>query len=160
MLNSRMEQVTVRPATLTDLERLLEFEQAMIVAERPFDETIRAGEDVRYYDLDGLIAAPNVEIVVAEHGSQIIGCGYARIEDSEPYLRHKQHAYLGFMYVVPEHRGKGVNRKIVEALEQWSISKGIMEMRLEVYTNNVAAIKAYEKVGFISHMLEMRKHIE
>ena len=60
------------------------------------------------------------------------------------------------MYVVPEHRGKGVNRKIVEALEQWSISKGVLEMRLEVYTNNVAAIKAYEKAGFTGHMLEMR----
>src|SRR5687768_7344742 len=98
-----MEQLTIRPATPADLERLLEFEQAMIVAERPFDETIRKGEGVRYYDLEGLIAAPNVEIVVAEYGSEIIGCGYARIEDSKPYLNHRQHAYLGFMYTVPEH---------------------------------------------------------
>src|SRR5688572_23884922 len=75
-----MEQIIVRTAGSTDLETLLQFEQAMIVAERPFDETIRLGEGVRYYDLGGLIAAPNVEIVVAEHDSQIIGCGYARIE--------------------------------------------------------------------------------
>lgn len=131
-----MEQLTVRPATLIDLKTLLEFEQAMIVAERPFDEMIRTGEGVRYYDLAGLIAAPNVEIVVAEH------------------------AYLGFMYVVPEHRGKGVNKTVMKALEQWSISKGVMEMRLEVYTNNAAAIKAYEKVGFIPHMLEMRLDLD
>ena len=39
----------------------------MIVAERPFDETIRTSGEVRYYDLEELIAAPNVEIVVAEH---------------------------------------------------------------------------------------------
>jgi RimJ/RimL family protein N-acetyltransferase len=151
-----MEQLKVRPATLNDLENLLEFEQAMIVAERPFDETIRTGDDVLYYDLEGLITSPNVEIVVAEHGSEIIGCGYARIEDSEPYLRHKQHAYLGFMYVVPEHRGKGVNKAVMKALEQWSFSKGVLEMRLEVYTTNVAAIRAYKKVGFTPHMLEMR----
>jgi ribosomal protein S18 acetylase RimI-like enzyme len=155
-----MEQVTVRPATLTDLETLLEFEQAMIVAERPFDETIRTSGEVRYYDLAGLIAAPHVEIVVAEHASQIIACGYVRIEDSELYLQHKQHAYLGFMYVVPEHRGKGVNKTVMKALEQWSISKGVTEMRLEVYVDNVAAIKAYEKSGFSRHMVEMRKGVE
>lgn len=155
-----MEQLTVRSATIADLETLLEFEQAMIEAERPFDETIRTGEGVRYYDLAGLIAAANVEIVVALHASQIIACGYVRIEDSEPYLRHQQHAYLGFMYVVPEHRGKGVNKTVMKALEQWSISKGVTEMRLEVYTNNTAAIKAYEKSGFISHMIEMRMNLD
>jgi ribosomal protein S18 acetylase RimI-like enzyme len=150
-----MEQLTIRKATLDDLDILLGFEQAVIAAERPFDITIKSG-DVRYYDLEGLISAPHVEIVVAESGSEIIGSGYARIESSEPYLKHLQHAYLGFMYVVPGHRGKGVNKKIIEALEQWSISQDVTEMRLEVYINNLAAIKAYEKSGFTGHMLEMR----
>jgi GNAT superfamily N-acetyltransferase len=151
-----MGEIRVRPATASDLEILLVFEQAMIVAERPFDETIRSGEGVRYYDLAGLIASPQVEIVVAEHGSQIIACGYARIEDSKPYLKHLQHAYLGFMYTVREHRGKGVNKAIIKELEQWAIARGVLEMQLEVYTSNVAAIKAYEKVGFVPNMVEMR----
>lgn len=150
-----MDQITIRPAALADLDTLLLFEQALIDAERPMDPTIKSG-DVRYYDLEGLISAPHVEIVVAEHGSEIIGCGYARIEDSKPYLTHLQHAYLAFMYVVSEHRGKGVNGKIIETLEQWSIRHGITEMRLEVYTNNPAAIRAYEKVGFAADILEMR----
>lgn len=150
-----MDQVTTRPSTLADLDTLLQFEQALIDAERPMDPTIKSG-DVRYYDLEGLISAPNVEIVVAENGSEIVGCGYARIEDSKPYLKHRQHAYLGFMYVVPEHRGKGVNGKIIETLEQWSIEQGITVMLLEVYTNNPAAVKAYEKVGFAPNILEMK----
>src|SRR5688572_23279576 len=115
-----MDQVLVRPAELTDLELLLRFEQAIIESERPFDETIRIGDDVHYYDLEALIASPDAEVVVAEVDSEVIGSGYARIERSEPYLRHRQHSYLGFMYVVPEHRGKGIIKKIIEALEAWS----------------------------------------
>jgi ribosomal protein S18 acetylase RimI-like enzyme len=60
------------------------------------------------------------------------------------------------MYVKPAFRGQGINKKIIEALKQWAVSKGLTEMRLEVYMGNTAAIKAYDKVGFTSHLLEMR----
>jgi hypothetical protein len=69
--------------------------------------TIRNGDDVHYYDLEALISSPEAEVLVAELGSEIVGSGYARLEVSEAYLDHDQHSYLGFMYVVPEHRGKG-----------------------------------------------------
>ena len=152
-----MDQITVRRANLDDLELLLAFEQSMIEAERPFDETIRSGGDVRYYDLEGLIASPEAEVLVAELGSEIIGSGYARIDAAEPYLDHDKHSYLGFMYVVPEHRGKGVNKLILDALEAWSLSQGVSEMQLEVYVQNAAARRAYEKSGYDALILTMRK---
>ena len=129
----------------------------MIEAERPFDETIRSGSDVHYYDLETLIASRDAEVLVAELNSRIIGSGYARIEASELYLKHDRHSYLGFMYVVPEHRGKGINRKIIDALEAWSLSRGVREMQLEVYAANAAALKAYEKSGYDALLVTMRK---
>ena len=154
-----MNQVTVRQANLSDLDRLLEFEQAIIESERPFDETIRSGDDVHYYDLESLISSPDAEVVVAELGPKIIGSGYARIETSDPYLKHREHSYLGFMYVVPEQRGKGINKKIIAALESWSLSKGVTEMQLEVYVENSAAIRAYEKSGYTGLILQMRREL-
>ena len=154
-----MDQVIVRRANRDDLELLLAFEQAMIEAERPFDETIRSGNDVHYYDLEGLIVSPEAEVLVAELGSEIIGSGYARIEAAEQYLDHDKHSYLGFMYVLPEHRGKGVNKLIIESLEAWSLSQGVSEMQLEVYGENVAARKAYEKSGYNALLLTMRKSL-
>ena len=152
-----MDEIVIRTAGLRDLDVLLKFEKAMIEAERPFDSTIRSGSDIRYYDLDGLIASEDTEIVVAEIGDTIIGSGYARIEASKAYLEHRQHAYLGFMYVVPEHRGKGVNGKILNVLESWAASRNITELRLEVYFENAAAIRAYEKSSYKSLVVEMRK---
>jgi GNAT superfamily N-acetyltransferase len=155
-----MDEVIIRPANLRDLETLLAFEQAIIEAERPFDDTIRDGANVHYYDLEALLSSPDAEVVIAELDSELIGTGYARIEASEPYLKHRSHSYLGFMYVVPKHRGKGVNRRIIEALEAWSVSKGVAEMQLEVYIENATARRAYEKSGYNSLILTMRKGLD
>jgi len=152
-----MDEVIIRPAELRDLESLLAFEQAIIEAERPFDATIRDGSGVRYYDLVALLSSPDAEVVIAETGSKVIGSGFARIERSESYLKHQEHSYLGFMYVVPEHRGRGINKKILAALEAWSGSKGVNEMQLEVYVENATAIKAYEKSGYTDLILTTRK---
>ena len=154
-----MKNVLVRPAGPIDLEKLLEFENAMIEAERPFDSTIKRGP-TKYYDLPGLIASPDVEIVVAELDGRIIGSGYARIETSEQYYEHTHHTYLGFMYVVPEHRGQGVNKRVLDALLDWSRTRGVHEIRLEVYTKNTAAIRAYEKAGFDPSILTMRMQLD
>ncbi|MBO9152087.1 GNAT family N-acetyltransferase [Chitinophaga sp. GCM10012297] len=150
-----MEQIRVREATLKDLDVLLSFEQGIIAAERPFDSTIREGE-VHYYDIAAMIYEPHISVVVAELDGQVIGSGYARIEEAKHYLKHPQHAYLGFMYVLPEFRGRGVNRAIVENLAGWARSRGITEIVLDVYDANEPAVRAYEKAGFTRHLLQMR----
>jgi GNAT superfamily N-acetyltransferase len=99
-------------------------------------------------------------LVVAEFDKKIIGSGYARIEDAKPYQSHKKYAYLGFMFVLPEFRGKGINKMILESLKSWSRSQNINEIRLEVYNDNVSAIRAYEKAGFSKYIIEMRLPIE
>lgn len=155
-----MSEIVIRTAELQDLERLLEFEQQIIGAERSFDPTIRNGPDVHYYDLRDLILSPDAEVIVATVDSKIVASGYARVETSERYLDHESHTYLGFMYVVDEYRGKGINKGIISALEDWSRARGIMELRLEVYAENTAAIKAYEKSGYSRLTLAMRKRLE
>lgn len=151
-----MNDLIIRKATPSDKPILLQFEQGVIEAERPYDPTLTR-ENTIYYDIDEMIRAPHIELLVAEVNGRLAGCGYARIESSKQYLQHRQHAYLGFMYVTPEHRGKGINQKIMEALKDWSVGQGVHELRLEVYVQNESAIKAYEKIGFVRHMYEMRK---
>jgi GNAT superfamily N-acetyltransferase len=147
--------VTVRQATPGDLGALLRFQQGVVEAERPFDPTLKDGS-VHYYDIAALMASTDVHFLVAECGSDLVGCGFARIEAAEHYLKHPLHAYLGLMYVDPTHRGQAVNGKIVDALKKWCRARQITELRLEVYSGNRAAIRAYQKQGFAEHMLEMR----
>ncbi|MBD2767154.1 GNAT family N-acetyltransferase [Hymenobacter sp. BT664] len=151
-----MKQLLIRKATRADLPILLEFEQAIIEVERQFDPTL-ALANVSYYDLAGMIDAPLVELLVAEINGEVIGSGYARLEESKIYLKHQRHAYLGFMYVVPSQRGQGVNQQIIAALSRWTVARNVHEQRLDVYHDNQAAIRAYEKAGFRRHLTEMRR---
>lgn len=48
---------------------------------------------------------------------------------------------------------------ILDGLKEWSKSKGITELRLDVYDANDSAIRAYEKAGFQRHLLNMRIRI-
>jgi GNAT superfamily N-acetyltransferase len=106
-----------------------------------------------------LLTAPNIYLVVAEINGLPVGCGYARIVEALHFIRHTHHAHLGFMYVQPQHRGKGVNKKIIEALKNWAKTNNLTEMRLEVYYNNTPAVKAYLKAGFTHHVEDMRMPI-
>ncbi|MDI6034122.1 GNAT family N-acetyltransferase [Flavobacterium sp. LB2P84] len=150
-----MNTITIRKAHHNDLEKLLEFEQGIIAAERPFDPTLKA-EKINYYDIEKMISAPDIEVLVAEIGSELVGSGYARIETAKPYLNHLNYAYLGFMYTDANHRGKGINAKIIEALKEWCNLQDVFELRLDVYNDNTSAIKAYEKSGFKKHLINMR----
>jgi ribosomal protein S18 acetylase RimI-like enzyme len=154
-----MEQIIIRKAVKEDISTLLQFEQGVINAERPLDATIKR-EDTHYYNLQLLIDADDSELVVAEVDNQLIASGYARIENSKFFFKHAQHAYLGFMYTLPAYRGRGVNAMILDALKNWSLSKHITELRLEVYVDNQPAIKAYEKMGFAKNLIEMRLGLE
>jgi len=150
-----MGEIIIRSAEPADLERLLEFEQGIIGFERQFDETLKEGE-IHYYDLRAMILADHVEVVVALLGVEIVGSGYARIEEAKDYQRYPAFAYLGCMFVSEEHRGKGVNNLVLEALKSWCRARGITELRLEVYSYNQPAIRAYEKAGFKPILTWMR----
>ncbi|MBL4675749.1 MAG: GNAT family N-acetyltransferase [Mucilaginibacter sp.] len=145
----------IRKATLDDKPTLLQFEQGVVEAERPFTPEMKDGPQ-QYYDLDWLLTSPDAHLVVAELNGELIASGYARIDKSKPYLSHAEEAYLGFMYVVPQYRGKGVNRLVIDTLKQWAIARNITELRLEVYSENESAIRAYEKFGFKLYLLQMR----
>lgn len=148
-------EINIRPAQKEDIKTLLEFEKGVIEAERPYDSTLKDGE-IHYYDLLHLIKSSEAEVVVAVINGQLVSSGYAKIKKADPFLKHTHFAYLGFMYVKPEFRGKGINRMILEALINWSKKKGVSEIRLEVYNENTIAKKAYLKAGFKPNLLEMR----
>jgi len=154
-----MDDITIRKASMNDLIQLLVFEQDLIKTERPFDSTLKP-DPINYYDLKSLLTSPLAEVVVAETDNKIIASGYARIDKSKPFLKHSHHAYLGFMYVVPEYRGQGINKKIMDVLKDWAVSQNITEFSLEVYYDNISAIKAYEKIGFSRYILEMRFNLD
>ena len=151
--------IEIRPATLDDLPVLKAFEQGIVKAERPFDPTIKP-DPVSYYNLEDYIRSKDAEVVVAEEGGELIGSGSAIKKKSRHYQVPEYHAYLGFMFVPEVHRGKGINKLIMNALMGWAAERNLSEIRLTVYSDNRPAIRAYEKIGFDGYLTEMRLKME
>ena len=145
----------VREASLEDLPKLKEFEQSLIAFERPFATNLKKGA-ITYYDINDLIVRKNALFLVAEMEGVLVGSGYGLLKNAVPYKMPAKFTYLGFMYVIPSYRGKGIIGEIIERLIKWSQEKNIYEIQLDVYAENEWAIKAYEKKGFKPDLLKMR----
>ena len=152
-------EIRIRAARLDDLPTLLSFEQGIIQAERPFDHMLKP-DPISYYDIGELIQNPDAEVAVAELGDVLIGSGYARRRASRHYLSPEEHAFIGFLYVDPAHRGKGVNQRVLDHLFAWARTNNLPEIHLTVYPENTSAVRAYEKVGFNPYLTEMRINLD
>lgn len=153
-----MDKVLFRAARLSDLPILYSFEQGIIEAERPFDPTLKAGH-INYYDIKAMIQSEDVEVLVALIEDELVASSYIKIKKAEPYLDHIYYGYIGFMYVKPNYRGRGISTKMIAELSSWAKKKNLSEVRLDVYDQNLSAIKAYKKAGLEKHMVEMRLKI-
>jgi len=153
-----MDNIKIREANEYDLSALIEFEQEIINAERAFDNSLK-DEEIHYYDFQDLIKSAKAKILVAEIDNKIVGSGYAVIKEAEIFLKHSEYGYIGLMYVIPQYRGMGINKKILQTLKDWIKWKQIKEIRLVVYDENITAKNAYKKAGFKAYVLEMRMEI-
>lgn len=154
-----MSDTSIRSARQADLPVLLAFEQGIVSAERPYDHTLKP-DPVSYYDIAAMIGDPDAEVAVAVFEGQAIGSGYALKKPSRAYVTPDFHAYIGFLYVDPAHRGKGVNKLVLDHLFDWARRNDLPEIHLTVYPDNAPAILAYEKTGFAPYILEMRLNLD
>ncbi|HAS43687.1 MAG TPA: GNAT family N-acetyltransferase [Microscillaceae bacterium] len=154
-------KLDARIATLDDLDILNEFQQALITVERPMDASLRQTGLMYYYDLAELITAKESDVMVVCHQGEIVGSGYGLIKAHErDIFVTKHYGYIGFMYVKEAYRGQGVGQLVLKKLVEWFKERDITDIRLEVYDNNPGAIKAYQKAGFQSHLIEMQLKVE
>ncbi|TXD49885.1 GNAT family N-acetyltransferase [Polaribacter sp. IC073] len=150
-----MSTISIRTANLNDLETLLEFEQGVVAAERPLDPFLADGE-LSYYNIPELITAENTHLIVAVSKDELVGSGYIRTIESKQYHKNPKHGYIGFIFVKPSFRGKRISNIVLESLKEWARDKNIKELRLDVYSNNLSALKSYERFGFTKSLVNMK----
>jgi ribosomal protein S18 acetylase RimI-like enzyme len=150
-----MSTISIRTANLNDLETLLEFEQGVIMAERPMDPFLGNGQ-LSYYNIPELITAEDTHFVVALSGDKLVGSGYLKIEMSSHYHKNPKHGYIGFIFVKPSFRGERISTIVLESLKNWAKEKNLKELRLDVYNNNASALKSYERFGLTKGLVNMK----
>jgi ribosomal-protein-alanine acetyltransferase len=125
------QAITIRPARLEDLDRLVQIENRSFTTDRFSRRTFRY-----------LLTRANAVTLVAEADGRIIG--YATV------LFHRG-TFLARLYslaVDPACRSLGVGSKLIEAAERLALAHDCVTLRLEVRQDNLSAIRLYQQHGY------------
>ena len=79
-------------------------------------------------------------VVVVEDGRPVAGGGVRRLDDGLAELKR--------MYVVPEARGRGHGRRLLDALEAAARDLGYRRVRLDTAASMTAAMAMYRSSGY------------
>jgi len=140
---------------MTELNRL----EARISADR--DPSEQAGKDHFEY-LCGEIKSLGGFCLVADLDEKLLGCLLAVPESMPGFFvkpECREYGEIHDIYVVPEARGKGLARKLINEAEDRFRKKGFKQVGLYSLAGNRHAIGTYERLGFEHYEVFMRKKI-
>lgn len=133
---------SVRPATVSDLEKLVHF----TIAEAVDAEGSDIGANVREGVLTALEDNNYATYWVLENGGVVVGNVSVVKEWSDWNAGY--YWWIQSMFIEPAHRGKGLIRLLLETVQREAANANALELRLYVHKDNSAAISAYLKNGF------------
>jgi GNAT superfamily N-acetyltransferase len=143
--------LSVRPATLDDLDAIVELRLSLLreYHDHPFYARLRPNPRERAYELyHSQVMSPFETIFVAERAGQVIGVLRCVDTPTSPVLLPERYCYVSSVYVLPAERKRGVLRALLEAAEAWCEDRGLSEMRLHNSSFAPHARQAWQALGF------------
>lgn len=104
------------------------------------DETILA-------NLHKMLAMEHCAVLLAEEADEAIGVATVSMDFG---IEYGWSAELGDLYVVPQHRGRGISRQLIAAAEDWLRSMGAVGYQVSVTPHGADADlkRFYLSLGF------------
>ncbi|HEP8424917.1 TPA: GNAT family N-acetyltransferase [Pseudomonas aeruginosa] len=133
---------SVRPAAVSDLEKLVQF----TIAEAVDAEGSEIGSSVREGVLTALKDNSYATYWVLESDGEVIGNVSIVKEWSD--WNAGFYWWIQSMFIQPAYRGKGLIKLLLETVQREAMRANALELRLYVHKGNSAAISAYLKNGF------------
>jgi ribosomal protein S18 acetylase RimI-like enzyme len=70
-----------------------------------------------------------------------------------------RHGHIFILYVVPEHRRRGIGTALMQYVENWAIQRGDRQIGLQVFQSNKPALNLYNQLGYQTQSLWMVKFL-
>jgi GNAT superfamily N-acetyltransferase len=134
--------LSIRPATAADASLMLRFIHGLAEYEREPDAVIATEEDLIR---DGFGSQPKYRCLIAEWDS--IPAGFAFFHYCYSTWRGQPGLYLEDLFVLPEMRGKGIGKALLQKLAAIALEENCYGLRWMVLEWNEPALKFYEALG-------------
>ncbi|MEH1822562.1 MAG: GNAT family N-acetyltransferase [Nostoc sp.] len=70
-----------------------------------------------------------------------------------------RHAHIFILYVVPEHRRRGIGTALMRYVENWAVQRGDRQIGLQVFQSNKPALNLYNQLGYQTQSIWMVKFL-
>ncbi|NKF22599.1 GNAT family N-acetyltransferase [Solimonas marina] len=137
-----MSAIVLRPAAPADAPLLLSLIRALADYEKLTHEVV-ATEDALREHLFG--ARPYAEALIAEHDGE--AAGFALFFHNYSTFLAQPGLYLEDLFVKPEHRGRGIGKRLLIELARLATERGCGRFEWTVLDWNEPAIRFYESLG-------------
>lgn len=134
--------ISIRNANITDAPLILEFIRGLAEYEREPKAVVATEEDLRR---DGFGPDPKYRCVIAEWNK--VPAGFAFFHCNYSTWRGRPGLYLEDVFVLPEIRGKGIGKALLQHLARIAIREKCYGIRWMVLEWNEPALKFYEGLG-------------
>src|SRR5437879_11538378 len=134
--------VSIRPATHNDVPVIAELIRGLARFEKLEHEVVMT-EDMLTAGLFG--ERPYAEVLLADDEEQTVG--FALFFHNFSTFLGRPGIYLEDLFVVPEHRGKGIGQLLLATLARLAVERGCGRLEWAVLDWNQEAISFYERLG-------------
>jgi GNAT superfamily N-acetyltransferase len=135
-------QTVIRAATPADVPLILSFVRALAEYERAPYAVVASESDLLR---DGFGSNPYYTCLIAEHGGRPAGFAFFFFDYSTWIGRPG--IYLEDIFVLPELRGRGVGKALLQRVAAIALEKGCARLKWAVLDWNTPAIDFYEAMG-------------
>jgi ribosomal protein S18 acetylase RimI-like enzyme len=157
--------ITIRPAAPADLPVLGRLGALLVRVHHEFDPQrfipARPGTGDAYASFLGMqLEEPNVVVLVAEVGGEVIGYTYAGVESHDYMALRGPAGALYDVVVDPARRGQGIGRMLLDATLAELRARGAPRVVLSTAERNEAAQRLFARAGFRRTMVEMTRELD
>lgn len=97
---------------------------------------------------------------VAEDEGRIVGYVLGARSSEPRFAEHTKVAELVDMYVVESHRGIGVARALLDALEEWAKARGLTALTVNAFPQLTEELEALRSLGFLDYRVKLLRPLE
>ncbi|MDZ8033914.1 GNAT family N-acetyltransferase [Nostoc sp. DedSLP04] len=108
------------------------------------------------FKIEDSIPMPNAPFPMP-HAHPPIACLW--VGNAIDQVHGNRHAHIFILYVVPEHRRRGIGTALMEYVENWAIQRGDRQIGLQVFQSNKPALNLYNQLGYQTQSLWMVKFL-
>jgi GNAT superfamily N-acetyltransferase len=132
----------IRSAAAADVAQILAFIRALAAFERAPDAVVATEEGLLR---DGFGPNPYYSCLIAEHEGQ--PAGFALFFYNYSTWMGQPGIYLEDLFVLPEFRGQGIGKALLQRVAAVALEKGCQRLQWEVLDWNTPAIDFYRAMG-------------